>query len=64
VWWEALSAFPDGDAVRQRLHSQSLPYLQRLQALARRLGRPWRAGVDFGAVTAEGQFCRERSTGA
>ena len=64
VWWEALSAFPDSDAVRQRLQSQSLPYLQRLQALARRLGRPWRAGVDFAPVTAEGEVCRVRSNGA
>jgi len=64
VWWEALSAFPDGDAVRRRLQTESLPYLQRLQALARRLGRPWRAGVDFGAVVREGDVCRERSAGA
>ena len=35
---------------------RALPYLQRLQALVGRHGRPWRPTVDFGAVRAEGDI--------
>jgi tagatose 1,6-diphosphate aldolase len=46
VWWDALQHFPDEAACAAALQREGVPYLQRLQALARRLGRPWRAGVD------------------
>lgn len=60
VWWEALQAFPDATQVALALRTQSLPYLQRLQALVGRHGRPWRPAVDFSAVRAEGDVCRGR----
>ncbi len=40
VWYDALEAYPDLDAVRARLRGVSLPYLRSLRAIAQR-GRPW-----------------------
>lgn len=40
VWYDALEAYPDLDAVRERLRRVSLPYLRSLRAIAQR-GRPW-----------------------
>lgn len=40
VWYDALEAYPDLDAVRERLRHASLPYLRSLRATAQR-GRPW-----------------------
>jgi tagatose 1,6-diphosphate aldolase len=40
VWYDALEAYPDLDAVRHRLRGVSLPYLRSLRAIAQH-GRPW-----------------------
>jgi tagatose 1,6-diphosphate aldolase len=61
VWWDALSAFPDGDTVRARLRDSAVPYLQRLREQVARIGQPWRASIDFGLVRSEGDICSERS---
>ncbi len=54
VWYDALEAYPDLDAIRERLRSVSLPYLRSLRALAQR-GRPWTAHRRYeGAIAIEG----------
>jgi tagatose 1,6-diphosphate aldolase len=47
VWWDALAAYPDVDAMRARLRSDSVPYLRSLRALVGR-GRPWTAHRHYG----------------
>ena len=47
VWYDALEAYPDLDAIAERLRSVSLPYLRSLCAIAQR-GRPWTAHRRYG----------------
>jgi tagatose 1,6-diphosphate aldolase len=47
VWYDALEAYPDLDAIRERLRSVSLPYLRSLRAIAQR-GRAWTEHRCFG----------------
>lgn len=42
VWYDALDAYPDLDAVRARLRARSVPYLAQLRAIVAR-GTPWTA---------------------
>jgi tagatose 1,6-diphosphate aldolase len=51
VWWDALDAYPDVDAMRARLRSVSVPYLRSLRALVER-GRPWMAHPSIGGTVA------------
>ncbi|MFM8766870.1 MAG: tagatose 1,6-diphosphate aldolase [Rubrivivax sp.] len=60
VWWEALQAYPDRQAVQSALQGRSVPYLQRLRETVERWGHPCRTEVDFGAITQEGQVCLQR----
>ena len=54
VWYDALEAYPDLDAVRDRLRRVSLPYLRSLRAIAQR-GRPWTEHRRFGGgIAVEG----------
>jgi tagatose 1,6-diphosphate aldolase len=46
VWYDALEAYPDLDAIRERLQGVSLPYLRSLRAIAQR-GRPWTSHRRF-----------------
>jgi tagatose 1,6-diphosphate aldolase len=47
VWWDALAAYPDIDAMRALLRSESVPYLRSLRALVGR-GAPWTGHRLFG----------------
>ena len=54
VWYDALEAYPDLAAIRERLRRVSLPYLEALRAIAQR-GRPWTAHRRFeGGIMVEG----------
>jgi tagatose 1,6-diphosphate aldolase len=41
IWAEPFKAFPDWDAIRSGLRSQSLPYMGELNALTDRAAMPW-----------------------
>jgi tagatose 1,6-diphosphate aldolase len=41
IWAEPFKAFPDWEAIRQGLRSQSLPYMRELNALTIRAATPW-----------------------
>lgn len=41
IWLEAASAFPDLDRMRAALEGDSVAYMERINALTHRLGRPW-----------------------
>jgi tagatose 1,6-diphosphate aldolase len=60
IWWQAFQHYPDRDAMRQDLHAEALPYLQRLREITAARGVPWHrhpsladgpeleaAGIDF-----------------
>lgn len=49
VWWDALDAYPDVDAMRERLARRSVPYLQALTASVAR-GTPWTEHRRFGGA--------------
>lgn len=55
VWYDALEAYPDLDAVRERLERVSLPYLAALRATAQK-ARPWFEHPRFaGGIGVEGE---------
>ena len=62
LWWDALQAFPDADAVRTALRTQSVPRLERLRALVARAGQPVRPRVDLTAIQREGEVCMGRAS--
>ena len=41
IWWEALQAYPDVEAVRAGLAGQALDYMRELNALTDAQARPW-----------------------
>jgi len=41
IWAEPFKAFPDWDAIRHGLRTQSLPYMAELNALTDKAGSPW-----------------------
>ena len=41
IWWEACQAFPDFEAMRQRLRSDSVPYMEELNRMTDLLATPW-----------------------
>lgn len=49
VWYDALDAYPDLDAVRARLRARSVPYLAQLRALVQR-GVPWTHHRRYGGA--------------
>ena len=48
IWSEPFKAFPDWDAIRSGLRGQSVPYMQKLNALTDRAAVPWTAHPKFG----------------
>lgn len=48
IWWDALSAFPNIEATRAALRSDSVPYLSRISALADEEALPWDRHRAFG----------------
>jgi tagatose 1,6-diphosphate aldolase len=48
VWYDALAAYPDLEAIKERLRERSVPYLHQLRALVER-ARPWHRHRRFGA---------------
>jgi len=61
VWWDALKAFPDEEAVLQALQHDSVPYLETLRERVRSTGRALQTRVDFAQITAEGEVCEQRA---
>lgn len=49
IWWQAVTEFPDLEAVRRRLVDESIPYLRRLSELTARLARPWPHHPRYGS---------------
>jgi tagatose 1,6-diphosphate aldolase len=62
IWAEPFKAFPDWEAIRQGLRSQSLPYMRELNALTDRAATPWFEhpvyGGKVGVPHREGAFRR------
>jgi tagatose 1,6-diphosphate aldolase len=49
VWYDALAAYPDLEAVRARLRARSVPYLKQLRAIVEG-GVPWHAHRRYGGA--------------
>lgn len=49
IWWDALGAFPDIEATRSALRSDSLPYMTEISALADEAAMPWFRHRAYGA---------------
>ena len=49
IWAEAFRAFPDWDAIRQRLKREAVPYMHDLNELTDREARPWKSHPLYGA---------------
>jgi tagatose 1,6-diphosphate aldolase len=49
VWYDALSAYPDLEAVKARLHARSVPYLKQVRAIVEG-GTPWHAHRRYGGA--------------
>lgn len=49
IWWEALQAFPDLDAVGRGLSTDAVAYMRRLNELTDREAVPWHTHPLFGA---------------
>jgi tagatose 1,6-diphosphate aldolase len=48
IWSEPFRRFPDWEAIRAGLRSQSAPYMARINALTERAATPWSAHPRFG----------------
>lgn len=48
IWWDALAAFPDVEATRAALRSDSLPYLTEISGLADEAALPWHRHRAYG----------------
>ena len=49
IWWDALGAFPDVDATRTALRSDSVPYLAEISRLADESAMPWDRHRAYGS---------------
>jgi tagatose 1,6-diphosphate aldolase len=49
VWYDALAAYPDLDALKARLQARSVPYLKQLRAIVEG-GVPWHAHRRYGGA--------------
>jgi tagatose 1,6-diphosphate aldolase len=49
VWYDALAAYPDLDAVKARLRDRSVPYLKQLAGIVER-ARPWHEHRRYGGA--------------